>query len=236
MPTQPIQIDTLLKLQTPEGVLLEVRPAGPLVRGVAWLVDVIIRFALYVWFASAISTIGEAGFGFFLIFIFFIEWLYPSLLEMLFNGATLGKKLVGIKVVRTNGTPVDWRSSLTRNLLWPVDFLPGFYAIGLISCLISGQFQRVGDIAAGTLVVYRAKKTKPLSHMDFPQTAVAPTLPITPDEQQVIIDFAYRSMRLTNERANELAALTSPLISTTDATPAKDQLLKIANFLIGKKE
>jgi uncharacterized RDD family membrane protein YckC len=84
---------------------------------------------------------------------FFVLWVYWTLLEVLWHGQTLGKRLLRIRVVRSDGSPVTVFSSAVRNLLRLVDFLPACYPVGLITMLVDQRHRRLGDLVAGTVLV-----------------------------------------------------------------------------------
>ena len=88
---------------------------------------------------------------------FAVQWLWYAAWEAR-TGQTPGKKLMGLRVVRRDGASPDALAALIRNLLRVADFLPGFYFAGLASCLMSSQCQRLGDLAAGTVVVNEKKR------------------------------------------------------------------------------
>ena len=117
-------LDTVVAAETPEGILLELRPAGLSARFYAFLLDWLIR--LMIAYAAAIATvfIGDFGMAFWLVLYFLLEWFYPVAFELSRSGATPGKSVVGIKVVMDNGLPVTPAASFTRNLLRVADFLP----------------------------------------------------------------------------------------------------------------
>src|SRR6185312_10527998 len=103
--------------ETPEGIVLELRPAGLCARGCAFLLDSLIRLMIF----SALSTVsvlfGALAPALYLILAFLLEWLYPVAFELSRWGATPGKRAVGVKVVMDTGLPVTPAASLTRNLL-----------------------------------------------------------------------------------------------------------------------
>ncbi len=206
-------LDGRIALTTPEGVRLLLTPAGPAIRGWAWLIDTAIWVSAV--FACALllggSTLGE---GILLLLIFVAFWGYPVICEVYFRGATIGKRIVGLEVVRDNGLPVGWRESALRNLLMTADFLPFFYATGLLCMLFDGRFRRVGDIAAGTLVVYREREVKRAAVA----TDIAPLplpWPLTVAEQRAVADLFARERSLPPERMVELAELAEPLTGRT---------------------
>lgn len=107
--------------------------------------------------ASLLSLFGEASGGLYFFFVSALLFVYFILFEWLWNGHTPGKKAVGIKVVSYDGTPLTLRGAVYRNLMRPGDFLPFFYFAGFIACFLNEKSQRIGDLAAGTIVVYEAK-------------------------------------------------------------------------------
>lgn len=222
-------LDTSRIIETPEGVELQVRIAGPMVRAIAWLLDTIIQFICYFFLATFLGILGLSGVGFFYISIFILIWFYKILFEVFYHGATPGKKAMGIHVLNANGTPVSWSSSVIRNLLRAVDFFPLFYGFGLISMYLSRDGQRLGDHAADTIVVYNSEKTE--LH-DIPNVEPEqPPIPLQLEEQQAIIGFAERHEQLTEERNQELALILDKLI----AGQSKSKLYQYANWLIGKR-
>ncbi len=227
----PALLDTLCPIETPEGITLNLRVAGPLARALAWGADSLIKYGALWGLLMALAFLGGGGFGLWLIALFLTEWFYPVLFEVYADGATPGKKALGLKVVHANGTPVDWPAALIRNLLRAVDFLPAFYGFGIVAMLCNRNFQRLGDLAAGTVVIYRepSGKTPALP----PGPALPPAVPLSPVERQLLIDFAERGAALNPERQVELAEL------LTDFTGLKgpdgiERLRAHARWLVGE--
>ena len=152
-------LDTAREVPTPEGIELSLRLAGPVSRSLAWLIDFVVRVVAMAALSTALSLLGKFGIGLLLILWFALEWLYPTVFEVWFDGATPGKRSLGLIVLHDDGTPVRLPASLTRNLLRAVDFFPILYGFGLVTMLLNRDFKRIGDIAAGTVVVYRGLKT-----------------------------------------------------------------------------
>jgi len=172
-----------------------------------------------------LAAFERAGTGLIWICAFAIEWIYPVLFELLWNGATPGKRAFSLMVVADNGTPVSVGASVTRNLLRAVDFLPMLWAFGLLSMLFTRDFKRLGDLAAGTVVVYR---DKPRTRGALPEAPpLAPAYALSLAERRAILNFAERHALLTEERADEVAAHARPLVGQARA-PAR-VLLGIAN-------
>lgn len=205
LPAPPIPLDTLRRLETPEGIELSLRVAGPVARALAWSVDGLIRYGALWGLLMVLTMLDGGGIGLWLIALFLAEWLYPALFEVYAGGATPGKKALGLKVIHANGAPVDWPAALIRNLLRAVDFLPLLYGFGLIAMLCNRDFQRLGDLAADTVVIYR----DPLETMSQwpPGPALSPPFSLSPAEQQLFIDFAERGATLNPNRQAELADL-----------------------------
>lgn len=224
-------LDTARRVATPEGIELSLPLAGPVPRALAWLIDLLLRLGILMGVAMLLGIFGQVGNAVFLLMWFFLEWLFPVWCEVRHEGATPGKRAFGLRVLHDDGTPVGWSASMTRNVLRAIDFLPLFYGFGLASVLLNRDFKRLGDLAAGTIVVYRADKRRASTVPQAP--ALAPGLPLTIDEQRAIIDFAERATALTAQRAEELADLV-PSLARDARTGSADRLVRIANHLIGR--
>ncbi len=238
-------LDTQFKIETPEGIELGIRIAGPIVRGIAFLIDSIIKvliyFALYLIIIFSYVSLGESGFntviGLLFIFIFFFEWFYSVLFEIFANGATPGKKIMGIKVVCDSGVPVNWSSSLTRNIVRVVDMFPFLYffptcGLGLLFILFGKRFKRIGDIAAGTVVVY-SKDNISASRIKIVEANI-PQQHLTLDEKKSIVMFSERHNVMTDSRAAELADILQVLTEETGKNGV-NKLHSYASWVIGEK-
>lgn len=216
-------LDTRRRVETPEGVELDLAVAGPVSRASAWLIDSLIRTA--VWFAVSVALVpmGPAGQGIALVAFFLLGWGYPVLFELVNRGATPGKSLLGLEVVHDDGTPVRLSASVVRNLLRAVDALPVAYAFGLTACVLSRDFKRLGDLAAGTVVVYSGKVRARRVTAEAPP--LPPPVPLTAEERRAVMDFAERAVHLSPERAEELAACAEPL-----AGRGRDAVLRLAGM------
>lgn len=233
MTQAPPALDTVRPVATPEGVELELRLAGPVSRAYAWVVDFILRLVVLLVAWLILLPLGGIGAGALLILAFLLEWLLPAACEVWLEGATPGKKLLALQVVHDDGTPVAWGPALVRNLLRAVDFLPLFYGIGLISILINRDFKRLGDLVAGTVVVYRETAGR---HGGVPAAdPQPPAIPLTLAESRAVVALAERVATLTPERAAELAEIPRALIGEARSRAALAQMLQLANHLIGRR-
>jgi len=227
-------LDTTRRVATPEGIELTLRLAGPVPRAMAWAVDLAIRAGIVFAVMSVALQFGRAGWGVVLLTLFFVEWLLPAWLEAAWRGQTPGKRVMRLAVLNDDGTPVRWPAALTRNLLRAVDFLPFLYGTGLVSMLANRDFKRLGDLAAGTVVVYANEKM--VVERNIPEAApIVPPIPLDLEEQRALLELAERSHSLTQERFEELAELPRPLVGNLDGPRAAARLIGMANHIAGRQ-
>lgn len=225
-------IDNTAYHDTPEGTTLEMIPAGFVPRLGAWLIDFVIRAGVMALLSFVLSFFMEAGMGVLLLCYFLIDWFYMVLFEVYRGGQTIGKKQYGIKVCTDDGMAMTWRASMIRNILRVADFLPFMFVSAVLCMLFHPQGKRLGDMVAGTLVVY-------VSHekltFDIPKrNPVLPTMPLLFDEQQAVLAFAERMEDLPKERWLELAQILMPLTHQATSLKAGDELIGFANAIIGR--
>lgn len=165
---KPVQRD--LSVATPESVDFSLDVAGIGSRFLAVLLDTTIQSAtMFILFAGSVFLrdviavpLAESFIKAFLaVLVFLVYWGYFVLFETIWNGQTPGKRQVGLRVVKGSGLPVTFLDVLVRNVLRIVDFLPLFYGVGVLFMFIGRGSRRIGDLAAGTVVV----KERPLSLM-----------------------------------------------------------------------
>jgi len=190
-----------LNIDTPELVDIEMPLAGIGSRFIALLVDYLIWFSafvllvivlVYVVLPNLKTTAGDfnnwaAGVVIFLIFLF--NWGYFTLFEAFWNGRTPGKRIARIRVIQRSGRAIGLVESMTRNLVRYVDQFPFFYGVGLIAMFVTRQHQRLGDLAAGTLVVRDRLEEEPAwaeaGGRTFTAQIFAPSAP--PPEPQMTV-------------------------------------------------
>jgi uncharacterized RDD family membrane protein YckC len=155
---QPLS-DTDLVVSTPERVSFDYQVAGLGTRGIAQILDLLIVTGLLIavfFFASGVAAYTQSGtlailielFGTFVV-VFGYFWIS----EALFSGQTLGKRAFRLRVVGDRGEPMTWMQAGIRNVIRIVDFLPYGYGVGVIVLFANGRGKRLGDLAAGTIVV-----------------------------------------------------------------------------------
>lgn len=230
-------LDTVVTAETPEGILLELRPAGLSARFYAFVIDWFIRLALIYAALIGVSVLQMSGLGFALIAIlaFALEWFYPVVFELSRSGATPGKRVFRLRVVMDNGLPVTPGASLTRNLLRAADFLPFLFGFAIVSMLLRRDCKRLGDIAAATLVVHDTRAAPKIELVQV--EPLAPAFPLSQADQSAVIALAARAPTLTGERLDELAALAAP-ISGDEGRAGPEvtrRVLGVAVWLLGRR-
>jgi len=229
------RLDTRYAAETPEGINLALRPAGTVARFYAYIVDLGVRLVVFFFASIALAQLGRLGMGLLLVFLFLLEWLYPVVFELGPGAATPGKRMVGLAVVMDSGLPVTPAASLTRNLLRAADFLPSFYALGALAMLWRHDFKRLGDLAAGTLVVH-VDRAGPRPAAPPPALPLAPAVALPAPAQAAIIAWAGRVPRLTDARADELAEIAVTVVAPRamhgDRVAA---LVGVAHWLLGRR-
>lgn len=225
-------LDTTVSVETPEGVEIELRPAGLFARGMALLIDEMIRIVTIITVSVVFGMTGLFGGAVVVLVAFVTYWLYGILFEVLAGGQTPGKRSQGLMVVHDDGSPVRLPASTIRNLLLVADYLPAFYSGGAIALLLTGN-RRIGDLVAGTMVVYVDKPTITKPRADLDAIAGKPLpFPMTPDEQGDVVEFLERESELSDERRAELAQIMSEALGVPPAR-ALDELRAVGSGLRG---
>ena len=219
-----------LPIETPENVVLTHTLAGPAWRGVAYLLDWGVRFLIFFAVAMFTCTLGVAtlpGFaiGTMLLVLFLLEWGYFIGFEYAFQGRTPGKMLCHLRTIHENGQPLSWWGATLRNLLRAADTLPlmviygedlgmliliPFYGPALICMIVTPKLQRLGDLAARTVVVHERRPVMPRDPVIYQHIEKLPPDQInsfTPPVSTlaVIDEFLGRRKVLTHDRGHQLA-------------------------------
>ena len=238
-------VDTTISVITPENIAFDYQLAGPFRRLPAYLIDVVARWTvilvvglMLLLFTAVLSinNLGSLAIAAMLILYFVISWFYGTLCEAYFNGRTFGKWMCGIRTIGVAGEPITGTQALLRNLLRLADLLPmaaipsgdetiaPIYAIptgmiGLLCCVGTRRMQRLGDLAAGTMVVVDERQFQPIAGKnDDPRVAPVSTfLPadyhVSSSMARTLAVYAERRHYLTPARRNEIVRhLAGPLI------------------------
>jgi uncharacterized RDD family membrane protein YckC len=210
-----------LNIDTPEQIALEFSLATVGSRFLALAVDTLVQIGCgLVLFAgvglgafAASFTPAQAGSWFLaaaVLGLFIIYYGYFAIFESVWNGQTPGKRFIGLRVIHVSGRPLSVFEAILRNMVRIADQLPGIYAIGIISVFVTERSQRLGDLAAGTVVVHEA-----VASGDAPQfTAEAPAAPASTQhgalkltaEEISVIELFFRRRQQLDVFARERAA------------------------------
>jgi uncharacterized RDD family membrane protein YckC len=195
-----------LTIDTPEQVAIRFPIAGIGSRFLALLTDSVVQGIAYailffIFFLILTSAPRLAGMivdragekwliAAILLVVFLLRWGYYTVFEAFWNGQTPGKKLCRLRVIRDSGRQITFFESMTRNLIRAVDSLPGFYAIGIVTMLCNRRSKRLGDFAAGTLVVHERAAEPPLWGGSASRTITAGAFAATPAPPPIVDPYA----------------------------------------------
>lgn len=232
------QLDSRVEIITPENIAFQYRLAGPFQRLPAYLIDAVIKIvasvAVLLAFSLAGGMVGAAGVGIGMTLVawFLLSWFYGGLFETFWNGQTPGKRLLGLRVVTVDGQPINALQAVLRNVLRAADAMPvvpwpglelpvpivPLYLVGLASAMYSQRFQRLADLACGTIVVVEQRqRTHGIVRIDEPEVIeLAALLPakcvVERKLAQALAMYVERRRRLGVIRRAEIAsALGEPL-------------------------
>ncbi|MCO7224679.1 RDD family protein [Pleionea sp. CnH1-48] len=226
-------LDTSHTVEIPEGIELSLPVASPLERILAYMIDAVVQLVILIIIGNVFSLFGNFGAGIFAVLYFLLNWFYAVFFEMFNDGATPGKKAMGILVVNDDGTPVSWAASIVRNLLRFADAFPGFHLFGVTCMFLNSNFKRLGDLAAGTIVIHRKKEVQEVVIKEV--KAEAPDVSLLSDEQSAILHFGERIDTLSKDRCNELTDILAPMLKADSSEKRMNKVLAIANWLRGRR-
>ena len=160
-------LDETLNISTPENVSFGFQVAGIGSRFMAAMIDtilivvlqIVVNLPLFFVLLNILDTeIGERAFNWLIglvgLIAFAFLWGYYIFFEIIWNGQSPGKRKIGLRVICANGLPITFSESVIRNLVRLIDFMPAFYGLGVVIMFINEQSRRLGDLAAGTIVVH----------------------------------------------------------------------------------
>jgi uncharacterized RDD family membrane protein YckC len=202
-----------LSIRTPEGISFQLLLAGPLPRFLAWAIDamavsvtgyILMQFS-YIFIFLDPSFAGALG-----ILIYFVLSIgYGIFFEWIWRGQTPGKRALKLRVMDMHGLRLQFSQVAIRNLIRAVDMLPAFYFVGGFVSVISSHCQRLGDIAANTIVIRIPKTLAPEvedlvgskynSMRDYPHLEARLRQTVTPQEAALALDSLRRARTLENE-------------------------------------
>ena len=238
--------DTTARVVTPEKIALDYQLSGPFRRLPAYLIDLIVRgvllvlaflLMLLVGASTSIFSGGTYAVAAFTIGNFLLSFFYGAFCESTFNGRTAGKAICGLRVIGIDGRPISGSSAMIRNLLRPADMMPmapililsdemwvptyliPTGVVALVVMTMTSRMQRLGDLAAGTMVVVDERTSRlPLVTLGEPRAvALAEQIPgnyrVSISMAKMLAVYIERRRYLSPPRRREIAAqLTEPLV------------------------
>ncbi len=242
-----------LRIRTPEGIVFAHRLAGPLPRAFAWLIDITVVLIISSGLAKGLGRSnvmdGDLARGIFVVGYFVVSTGYHIALEWFWRGQTLGKRLCKLRVTDAEGLRLGFYQVVIRNLVRFVDQLPLFYLVGGAACLVNRHAQRLGDIAAGTVVVHLPKHAEPdldqLLAGKFNSLRAHPHLEarlrqrVSPDEARLALQALVRRdelepaarVGLFADLASHFKTLVSFPAEDTDAMPDEQYIRNVVDIL-----
>ena len=243
---QPLQrkIDCVVRVVTPENIEFEYMVAGPFQRIPAFLIDMAVRTSIFVFVIMAFSFLGiplgsstmAVAFTVGILSFFLLSWVYGTYMETRFNGRTIGKMALKLRVISADGRPINGTQAALRNMLRLCDFMPPLTLtllipdapaanaiptclIGLVAMTLTERMQRVGDLAAGTMVVWEGRKGYNTNLQPEDPRAYAlselipPTFQVSRTLAKAVALYMERRVYLSAQRREEIARnLAEPLL------------------------
>jgi uncharacterized RDD family membrane protein YckC len=208
-----------LSIETPEGVVFSFELATPVSRALAWAIDAaaIVAAGYVVGQVCAAANLfsQDVATAVTTVLYFVISVVYGILLEWRWRGQTIGKRVIGLRVLDIHGMRLQLSQIVLRNLLRLVDTLPAFYLVGGIACLFSRNAQRLGDLAANTIVARERKPEEP----DLDE--------IAPANYNSLLAYPHLAARLRSLVTPEAAAIAIQAVTQRDGY---DPIARIALF------
>lgn len=243
-----MQLDNTVEVETPEHVRFRFHVAGPTRRAWAYLIDCLVRIGVLIVIevVMVLATGHQVRWGHAmvsggtLLSLFLMEWGYFVLFEAGWNGTTPGKRALKLRVVKAGGYPLSFADAVLRNLLRTADFLPVGYLLGLLVMSWDGRFARLGDRAAGTMVVIEDPvRVAPAITLDPPPTAAElEALPVRlslSSSEREAIELLLRRRDLSPGRRIELAETVVPGLvqgaTSRPGDPVRDPIRDPVRFL-----
>jgi uncharacterized RDD family membrane protein YckC len=229
MSDSPRQLDSRIEIVTPENIAFHYLLAGPFRRLPAYAIDCaicvgsLIAALISVNLVAGLSGLGTFGFGIWLVMAFVVSWFYFGLFETLWNGQTPGKWATGLRVLSVDGRPINAMQAVVRNVLRAVDAMPlvgpvdefsvPLYMVGLLATAASDRYQRLGDLACGTIVVVeRRSKLRGVSPVEHPAVVgfaeqIAPQFLVNRGLAQALSTYVARRELFSPARRFEIARI-----------------------------
>ncbi|MBX7165423.1 MAG: RDD family protein [Pirellulales bacterium] len=242
-------IDTNIEIVTPENIAISYRLAGPFQRLPAYLIDLALRLTALFVVGVIVATVftwiglGAVGGGLWLLFLFALEWFYGGFFETIWNGQTPGKWLLRLRVLSVDGRPISAWQAVLRNLLRAADAMPSLsqyvltYLLGLATTAANDRFQRLGDLACGTMVVVEEPRRRHgvvvVAEPEVVRLAadLPPNITLEPGVARALASYVARRTVFTPERRIEISRhLAEPLRQRLGLGPSSPDVLLCALY------
>jgi uncharacterized RDD family membrane protein YckC len=227
--------DSVMRAASPDGVAFDLVPAGTMPRTAAYFIDLSLQFLGSIVIELILAALKLTGEWASYLAVFVFMQFYMVFFELLLGGKSPGKLILGLQVVRRDGSPITLSGSLLRNLLRAFDF---FFGIGLVIPLLNRGFMRLGDMVAGTLVVYEpGRLTRREGRADLKGIEpIPPQRIVSREAADAILSFAERAKGFSPELRKELAeAAAKAYLFETPAEDAEKSVLGIAAWYAGMR-
>jgi uncharacterized RDD family membrane protein YckC len=236
----PLPSPEKLTIDTPEQIALEFPLAGAGSRFLAIAIDTLLQIAVLlvlvlvglgaIWLrALGFEALGTWVVALLVALAFVLYYGYFAAFEALWSGQTPGKRAIGLRVISVSGQPITTFDAILRNLLRIVDQLPGIYAVGVLSIFFTSRNQRLGDLAAGTVVVHERIASGAVMPQAEPSATRLGAARLTPEEFEVVETFLSRRDDLPNflrmRTAGQLAARIRERLEIPSALHRNDEEL-----------
>ena len=242
-----------LRIRTPEGIAFAYQLAGPVARCLAWGADLIVIIVLAQGVGTLCAVFGIISPDFAqalsMISYFVVSIGYGVFTEWAWRGQTFGKRIMRLRVMDAQGLRLQFNQILMRNLLRFADLLPGCYLVGGVACLLSRRAQRLGDLAANTVVVHIPKHAEPdldqllagkfNSLRQFPHLEARLRQRATPEEARLALQSLVRRddldpdarVRLFADLAEHFKTLVAFPPEAIDAMPDEQYIRNVVDIL-----
>jgi len=246
-----------LRIRTPEGIAFAYPLAGPVTRCMAWGVDLAVILALVLATGKVVAVLSivspDIASAFSTISFFIVSIGYGVVTEWAWRGQTVGKRIMRLRVMDAQGLRLQFHQILMRNLLRFADLLPGCYLVGGLAMVLSQRAQRLGDLAANTVVVHIPKHAEPdldqllagkfNSFRQFPHLEARLRQRATPEEARLALQALVRRdnlepdarVRLFADLAEHFKTLTAFPPEATDAMPDEQYIRNVVDILFRQR-
>ena len=220
------QLDTVIRIVTPENIAFTYQLASLSQRAIAYCIDMLVLVfielligCVLMFMVSFLYVPGGFAMAIMFVTVFFLYWFLGAFFETVWNGQTPGKRLLGIRVLSTEGQPINSFQAVVRNILRFADLMPFNGGIAFVAMLCNKRFQRFGDILCGTMVTidehtYGRHELVRFKHPDiFRVTEMLPPIALTPETLKALALYVHRRKAISPRRREHIAAILAiPLI------------------------